>query len=68
MFGIVDRRSYQQGFEDALEAVEYLIKVKRMEFRKALRYLLKILGWRPRYPLEDGLKQAIKEWMEVLGL
>lgn len=28
----------------------------------------KVLGWAPRYNLEDGLRKAINEWKEVLNL
>ncbi|GAH70671.1 unnamed protein product [marine sediment metagenome] len=28
----------------------------------------RLLGWKPLYTLEEGLKIAIKEWREVLGL
>jgi len=28
----------------------------------------RLLGWKPLYTLEEGLKIAIKEWKEVLGL
>lgn len=28
----------------------------------------KILGWTPRYDLESGLRRAVKEWREVLGV
>jgi len=28
----------------------------------------RLLGWRPLYTLEEGLKIAIKEWREVLGI
>ncbi len=28
----------------------------------------KVLGWRPKYDLESGLRKAIEEWKAVLGL
>jgi GDP-mannose 4,6-dehydratase len=39
------------------------IKVLIGSYYKALR----VLGWSPRYSLEDGIKRAFEEWCEVLG-
>jgi nucleoside-diphosphate-sugar epimerase len=35
--------------------------------KDAIKRAEEVLGWRPRYKLEDGLKRAIEEWKEVLG-
>jgi nucleoside-diphosphate-sugar epimerase len=35
--------------------------------KDAIKKAEEMLGWRPRYRLEDGLKKAIEEWREILG-
>ncbi len=37
----MDKESYRRGFEDALEALYFLVTEKKMDFKQAYKYLLK---------------------------
>jgi len=49
-------------------ALQRPVETSRIVISKdAIKRAEEMLGWRPRYKLEDGLKRAIEEWREVLG-
>ena len=52
-------------------AVRWNVYVRPNEPKKIIvnpRKAREVLGWEPKYDLESGLRQAIKEWKEVLRL
>jgi len=51
---MIDRESYRRGFEDALEAIDYLVRIKKMKFKKAIRYLL-------NYVKENKIEHILKD-------
>ena len=49
-------------------AIQRPVETHRIVISKeAIRKAENMLGWRPKYTLEEGLKTVIKEWREVLG-
>ena len=36
--------------------------------KEAITKAKEVLGWYPKYDLQSGIKQAINEWREVLGV